>query len=256
MSISCHEKQENYAAGKEELFDENKDTDKEDLESIDVEELSVNREGIVDVEDSSSEEHEVNGKPMKEDSSIFTNSLYDDKANFVAMLKWLRWKVYQKLMKNTLSSLDVDKYNELVWRFVNKFKITQLTVWETSVWLRKIFKPKNDVRNYEISPNVSDPDINEQEINHSDLNEAEVIEEEDEKSEAGDSEEDDNITENSKALRDAEAKDDPVDKFFDNSKAYESLCDDLPSVIDGENPDNEIEEKLIIKTRTSSSGSR
>ena len=30
MFISCEEKQENDAAGKAELFDENKDTDKED----------------------------------------------------------------------------------------------------------------------------------------------------------------------------------------------------------------------------------
>ena len=58
MFISCEEKQENDAAGKAELFDENKDTDKEDQQSIDVKKLSENREGIIKIgiEDSSSEE--------------------------------------------------------------------------------------------------------------------------------------------------------------------------------------------------------
>ena len=58
MFISCEEKQEHDAAGKEELFDENKDTDKEDQQSIDVKKLSENREGIIKIgiEDSSSEE--------------------------------------------------------------------------------------------------------------------------------------------------------------------------------------------------------
>ena len=38
------------------------------------------------------------------------------------MLRWLRWKLYDKMKSETLLYSDLSKYEELVLKFVYKFK--------------------------------------------------------------------------------------------------------------------------------------
>ena len=131
---------------------------------------------------------------------------YDDQANFAAILKWFRWKS----IRNTLTRSDVDKYEELVKKFVDKFNARHLTNWETSVWLTKIHETRNDVRNYR--------------------NNSESYEDVPEKVDV------------------TKGKVESVYKFFDKAKVYESLCENLTSVVDvddEEDSDQEIESRLL-----------
>ena len=76
-------------------------------------------------------------------------SSYDDKENFTRMLRWLRWKLYDKIKNETLLHSDLSKYEELVSKFVDKFKNSEeLSEREASIWLGKVTKTKKDVTEY------------------------------------------------------------------------------------------------------------
>ena len=93
---------------------------------------------------------------------------------------------------------------------MDKFNARHLTNWETSVWLTKIHETRNDVRNYR--------------------NNSESYEDVPEKVDV------------------TKGKVESVYKFFDKAKVYESLCENLTSVVDvddEEDSDQEIESRLL-----------
>ena len=140
--------------------------------------------------------------------------MYDGKENFASKLRWLRWKIYQKVENKISTAVDVEKYEELVNKFVSKFETTRLSDWEVSIWKNKVLKTKNDVHavilrnNSEASVDLSE--VSSQESLCDDDNEPEVA----------------------------------SCQFFDKANAYEHLCSNLPNVPELEAPDEEIGKRL------------
>ena len=158
------------------------------------------------------------------DSEISLNKqserLNEDKENFAAKLRWIRWKIYQKIEHKIATSNDVEKYEELVHKFVLKFNGTQLSGWEVSIWLNKVLQTKRDAHarifGYISEASEVFSQVSSQE--HSMLSDFEEI----------------------------EPEVDSVTKFFDEAIDYEYLCSTLPDVPEDEdhNPDEEIEQRL------------
>ena len=158
------------------------------------------------------------------DSEISLNKqserLNEDKENFAAKLRWLRWKIYQKIENKISTRDDVEKYEELVIKFVSKFKSTQLSGLEVSIWLNKVLQTKRDAHarifGYISEASEVFSEVSSQE--HSMLSDFEEI----------------------------EPEVDSVTKFFDEAIDYEYLCSTLPDVPEDEdpNPDEEIEQRL------------
>ena len=145
-----------------------------------------------------------------------SENLYDDKKNFAAKLRWLRWKIYQKVENKISTAVDVEKYEELVNKFVSKFETTQLSDWEVSIWKKKVLKTKNDVHAVILRNN------SEASVDLSEVSSQESL-----------CDEDDNEPEVAS-----------VSQFFDKANAYENLCSNLPNVPELEDPDEEIEKRL------------
>ena len=140
----------------------------------------------------------------------------EDKENFAAKLRWIRWKIYQKIEHKIATSNDVEKYEELVHKFVSKFKDTQLSGREVSIWLNKARQTKRDVHEVIFRSNSDDSEVHIQVSSQESLsgeydNEPEVA---------------------------------FVSKFFDKATAYENLCSNLPNVPELEDPDDQIEKRL------------
>ena len=140
----------------------------------------------------------------------------EDKENFAAKLRWIRWKIYQKIEHKIATSNDVEKYEELVHKFVSKFNGTQLSGWEVSIWLNKALQTKRDVHEGIFRSNSDASEV------HSQVSSQESL-----------SDEDDNEPEVTF-----------VSKFFDKATAYENLCSNLPNVPELEDPDDQIEKRL------------
>ena len=51
-------------------------------------------------------------------------------------LRWLRWKIFQKLRDRSLCGNDLDKYEELVQEVCRQ--VQEHSEWEAAVWLNKI----------------------------------------------------------------------------------------------------------------------
>ena len=142
------------------------------------------------------------------DSEISLNKqserLNEDKENFAAKLRWLRWKIYQKIENKISTRDDVEKYEELVIKFVSKFKSTQLSGLEVSIWLNKVLQTKRDAHarifGYISEASEVFSEVSSQE--HSMLSDFEEI----------------------------EPEVDSVNKFFDEAINYEYLCSNLPDV--------------------------
>ena len=78
---------------------------------------------------------------------------YDDKENFAAKLRWLRWKIYSKLRNGKSALEDVRNYERLVRKFINKFQYTHLQGWEVNIWRMKVATTKLDVFKYDATEN-------------------------------------------------------------------------------------------------------
>ena len=133
----------------------------------------------------------------------------EDKENFAAKLRWIRWKIYQKIEHKIATSNDVEKYEKLVHKFVSKFKDTQLSGREVSIWLNKALQTKRDVHEVIFRSNSDASEVHIQVSSQESLggeydNEPEVA---------------------------------FVSKFFDKATAYENLCSNLPNVPELEDPD-------------------
>jgi hypothetical protein len=146
--------------------------------------------------------------------------VFDDKERFAVIL---RWKIYEKIGNKIYTSSDVEKYEELVQKFVSKFKSTELSNWEAATWLNKVIKTKSDVHeaifNSEVSESASE--VSSQELSL--LSDQEF---------------------DSKENGETKREDDSVSAIFDKAKAYEDLCSKLPDVPEIEDPDEVIEQRL------------
>ena len=112
----------------------------QDYESYDVDTFDDKRH-----DDSADEENEMSDLESENLFELVADKRYDDKADFVSVLKWLRWKIYSKLSdRNLISYDDINRYEDLVRKFVDKFQKTQLKRWEVSIWLKKIKKTRED----------------------------------------------------------------------------------------------------------------
>jgi hypothetical protein len=162
---------------------------------------------------------------LKEFPEKSTDVLYFDKENFAARLRWLRWKIYQMIRNKISTSDDVEKYEELVQKFIFKFQSSQLSDWEVSIWRNKVLQTKFDAHEG-IFRNNSEASENFSEVSSQDLSlqsDQELDAEE--------------VNENKPEV-------DSVAEFFDMTKVYEHICSNLPDVPVVDDLDEEIEQRL------------
>jgi hypothetical protein len=149
--------------------------------------------------------------------------VYDEKESFSAMLKWLRWTIYQKIENRIYTGSDLVKYDELVTKFVSKFKSTQLSGWEIATWLNKVIKTKSDAHNALLAVNSEVIDSVSEMSSQESLSDQEF-----------------DATENDETNVEFGS----VSDIFDKVKAYEELCCKLPDVPRVDDPNEVIELRL------------
>ena len=99
---------------------------------------------IIESDDGQTETAESEEDDHSETSS---DLVYDDKENFDAMLRWM---IFQKLSQNTSTPSDVQKYEKLVKKFVDK---------SSAFWLGNLIlvtENYSNYKNHENSENLID----------------------------------------------------------------------------------------------------